>query len=101
MKTRIALACLFSLISIKAIMAAPAITTDQLEMDLTNGTATGSSPTYVEGSHNALSMDLSGNLRVVCVIGCGTGGSGSSNIAQFGGANIVTGVGVSGLAYLE
>ncbi len=53
---------------------------------------TASAPAYTSGQTDPLSLDTSGNLRVNCTTGC----SGSNNIGQFGGSNVVTGTGASG-----
>ena len=60
--------------------------------NLQMGGVTASAPAYASGQTDPLSLDTSGNLRVNCTTGC----SGSNNIAQFGGSNVVTGTGASG-----
>lgn len=72
-----------------------------------NGKATAAAPTYVEGSFNPVSLDLSGNLRTVIsgslpagsnTIGAVTQASGpwTSNVTQFGSSAVVTGTGAGG-----
>ena len=59
---------------------------------LIQGAVTAASPSYTTATTNPVSLDTAGNLRTNCVVGC----SAVSNIAQFGGSNVVTGTGPSG-----
>ena len=48
------------------------------------GTATSAAPSYTNNSSAALSLDLAGNLRISCVLGCSGGGGGGGAVTQSG-----------------
>lgn len=51
-----------------------------------NGKATTAAPSYNTGFPYPLSLDLAGNLRVICVSGCSSGGTQNVNLTQILGA---------------
>jgi hypothetical protein len=60
------------------------------------GAVTTAAPSYTTAQSNALSLDTSGNLRIIGTVTATQSGTWVSNITQFGGTNISTGVGAGG-----
>jgi hypothetical protein len=63
---------------------------------LAMGAVTTGAPTYTTAQTNPLSLDTSGNLRIIGTVTANQSGTWVSNITQFGGTNISTGTGASG-----